>query len=98
MLDTKLQSQLVDATSAMMRAYVVAATRSWTASATGGLVLWASMLGVAASRDGVWPEERRPADAMTPAATIDAGFFSSYRSDGGHAVAQIVAPGMSPLV
>src|SRR4051812_8890153 len=106
MLDLKAQSQLVDATSAMMRAYLAAATLGWTASASRGLALWVDMLG-SGSRQGVpntwpdpscavrmpsgdWPTWRRPQHAAT-ASTLCAG-FSSYRSDSGHAVAQIIAP------
>jgi hypothetical protein len=105
MLDFKTQSQLVDATSAMMRAYLSAATQGWTVSAHRGLALWVDMLG--GSRRSIphaWPRPslgpwlgsddrpalRRPQDAAT-GSTIPAG-FSSYRSDGGHAVAQIIAP------
>jgi hypothetical protein len=99
MLDSKIQSQLIDATSAVVRAYLVAMTQSWAASASGGVALWASMLGVAAPRGGgsvMWPARQQPPDAMTTS-TLAAGFFSSYRSDGGHAVAQIVAPGSQML-
>jgi hypothetical protein len=105
MLDLKAQSRLVDATSALMRAYFAAAAQGWTASASRGLAMWVDMLG--ASRRGIadaWPRpslapwlasEDRPAvrrqqDAAT-GSTLCAG-FSSYRSDSGHAVAQIVAP------
>ena len=52
MLDFKTQSQLVDATAAMMRSCVAATTNSWAASACRGLSLWAEML-EAGSRRGV---------------------------------------------
>jgi hypothetical protein len=68
MLDLKTQSQLVEATSAMLRAYLVAMTQSWAASASGGVALWASMLGAAARRGGdsaMWPARQPPPDAMT---------------------------------
>jgi hypothetical protein len=99
MLDTKTQSQLLEATSAVLRAYLVAMTQSWAASASGGVALWTAMLGAAAPRGGasaMWPARQQPPDAMTTS-TIGAGFFSSYRSDGGHAVAQIVAPASQML-
>jgi hypothetical protein len=105
MLDLKAQSQLVDATSAMLRAYIAAATHGWTASATRGFALWADMLGHGNRRgipdwsapslapwmpSGDRPAWRQPRDAAR-GSTLPAG-FSSYRSDGGHAVAQIIAP------
>ena len=102
MLNLKAQSQLVDATSALMRAYLAAATLGWTASASRGLALWVDMLGSGSRRGapdssfavrmpfGDWPTMQRPQHAA-PASTLRAG-FSSYRSDGGHAVAQIIAP------
>jgi hypothetical protein len=105
MLDLKTQSQLVEATAAMMRACFAAATDSWTASTYRGLSLWADMLG-AGSRSGVrgtwagpsfalglpiaWGQARRAVTA-TPGAS-----YASYRSDGGHAVAQIAAPASEP--
>jgi hypothetical protein len=50
MLDLKAQSQLVDATSALMRAYLAAASLGWTASASRGLALWVDMLGSGSRR------------------------------------------------
>jgi hypothetical protein len=105
MLDFKTQSQLVDVTAAMMRACLAATTHSWTASAHRGLAMWVDMLSGSGRgipdawprpsfapwlQAGDWPAWRRLEDAAT-ATTIPAG-FSSYRSDGGHAVAQIIAP------
>jgi hypothetical protein len=168
MLDFKTQSQLVDATAAMMRSCVTATTNTWAASACHGLSLWAELLGTGSRRGaltrqqpavaahpmgmmmwpsvanwmtapqlyawpswpwlrgnavrpawtpGTWPGPTfslwmpladRAAWTSVPAwsgqpdatarpaadvarATKPAG-FSSYRSDGGHAVAQIAAP------
>ena len=67
MLDLKTQSQLVDATAAMMRSCVTATTNTWAASACRGLSLWAEMLG-AGSRRGVpaW----QPAAAAHPLGTM----------------------------
>ena len=45
MLDLETQSQLVDATAAMLRSCVTATTNTWAASACRGLSLWAEMLG-----------------------------------------------------
>lgn len=45
MLDNKIQSQLVDATAAMMRSCLTATTNAWAASACRGLSLWSEMLG-----------------------------------------------------
>jgi hypothetical protein len=139
MFDLKTQSQLVDATAAMMRSCMTATTKTWAASACHGLSLWAEMLGAGTGRGGAvwrqpgaagqpmgmtmwpsmanwmttsqlygwasWPWLRgnavrpwsgqpdtmatRAAPATQP--TAPAG-FSSYRSGGGHAVAQIAAP------
>ena len=171
MLDFKTQSQLVDATAAMMRACVTATTNTWAASACRGLSLWTEMLGAGSERSapawrpgaahplgmmmwpsvanwmtapqlyawsswpwlrdntvrpawtpfaGTWPGptfslwlplaewtawsrasvpawQGRPEAMAGPEAaaaippTAPAG-FSSYRSGGGHAVAQIAAP------
>ena len=91
MLDTKLQSQLMDATSLMLRAYVVAATRSWAASASGGLALWALMLGASAPLSGGLPDARV---ALALPASPARASFANYRSDGGHAVAQIAVPAL----
>jgi hypothetical protein len=43
MLDFRTQSQFVDATAAMMRSYLVAATNTWAASARHGLSLWVEL-------------------------------------------------------
>ena len=168
MLDFKTQSQLVDATAAMMRSCVTATTNTWAASACRGLSLWAEMM-EAGSRRGVptwqqgaaahplgmmmwpsmanwmtapqlyawpsWPWLRgaavrpawtpgtwpgptfslwmpladwtawgrgsvpawngQPGAMATPASAVqptEPAGFSSYRSGGGHAVAQIAAP------
>ena len=50
MLDLKTQSQLVDATASIMRAYVRAATDTAAASASRNLSLWTQMLEAAAPR------------------------------------------------
>ena len=45
MFNLETQSQLVDATAAMMRSCMTATTKTWAASACHGLSLWAEMLG-----------------------------------------------------
>jgi hypothetical protein len=49
MLDYKTQSQLVDATAAMLRSYIAASTNTLAASAWRGLSLWAEMMGASAT-------------------------------------------------
>ena len=65
MLDLKTQSQLVDATASIMRAYVRAATDTAAASASRNLSLWTQMLEAAAPRPApggrLEPESRSPA-------------------------------------
>jgi hypothetical protein len=49
MLDYKTQTQLVDATAAMLRSYLTATTNTLAASTWRGLSLWAEMVGVGAA-------------------------------------------------
>lgn len=63
MLDYKTQTQLVDATAAMLRSYLAATTNTLAASTWRGLSLWAEMMGanatgarpVAAKAPTLWP-------------------------------------------
>lgn len=67
MLDFRTQSQLVDATAAMMRSAVTATTNSWAASACKGLSLWAELLGAGSPRrEPAW----QPAVAGQPLGTM----------------------------
>ena len=50
MLDFKTQSQLVDATAAIMRSYLRAATNTFAASASRSMSLWSEMLESASPR------------------------------------------------
>lgn len=50
MLDLRTQSQLVDATAAMMRSAATATANTWAASACKGLSLWAELLGAGSPR------------------------------------------------
>jgi hypothetical protein len=52
MLDYKTQSQLVDATAAMLRSYIAATTNTMAASTWHGLALWAEMMGANATAGG----------------------------------------------
>ena len=58
MLDLKTQSQLVDATASIMRAYMRAATDTAAASASRNLSLWTQMLEARCSRAGSAPGGR----------------------------------------
>ena len=51
MLDFKTQSQLVDATAAIMRSYLRAATSTLAASASRSMSLWSEMLESASPRN-----------------------------------------------
>jgi hypothetical protein len=61
MLDFKTQSQLVDATASIMRAYLKAATNTVAASTSRSMTLWSEMLEAATPRNG-------PAGRAQPAA------------------------------
>jgi hypothetical protein len=56
MLDFKTQTQLVDATAAMMRSAVTATANTWAASACKGLSLWAELLSGGHPRPGQQPQ------------------------------------------
>jgi hypothetical protein len=64
MFDLRTQSQLVDATAAMMRSCVTATTKTWAASACHGLSLWAEMLRAGTKRGA--PAWRQPGAAAQP--------------------------------
>ena len=104
MLYIETQSQLVGVTAAMMRSCFTATANTWSALACHGLSFWASMLGGgsrSASRPLDWTawsriavpacNDRIDATAEPGAVPPRATAFSSYRSDGGHAVAQIAS-------
>lgn len=82
MLTLNAQAQLADSMAQMMRCWALAANRTWTASALQGLSLWSEMLAPGTrTRDG------------SGAAAAQRLSYSSYRSGGGHAVAQVIVPG-----
>ena len=94
MIHSKAQIQLADAMANMMRACALATTRAASTSVFQGMSFWAGVVSASANRQGqardamLPPPEDDPshADASSEAA------FSSYRSSGGHAVAQIIVP------
>jgi hypothetical protein len=85
MVSLKAHLQLSDAVAQMMQSCMLAAARTWAASVLQGLSLWSDAM-------------RRP-PAVSAAHGPDAGrdappaAFSTYRSGGGHAVAQVIVPG-----
>lgn len=88
MLDIKSQSQLADATAEMMRACAFATARAASTSMLQGMSFWSRMLNSSAAGSEPSPAQVQvlPASAETPADTA----FASYRSSGGHAVAQVI--------
>jgi len=104
MLDFKAQSQLAEATANVMRACALATARVAGASALQGISLWSQMLssstarapwlgGGAAASDACAPTGDAPTTQhATPSASATDSAFASYRSAGGHAVAQVVLP------
>jgi hypothetical protein len=91
MLTLTAQSQLADAMAQMTRSCALSATRAWTASALRGLALWSEVMATPLARR---PDRSDvPAEGQPEGAHDDAGAaFSSYRSGGGHAVAQVIVP------
>jgi hypothetical protein len=77
MLTVKAQTELADAMAQAMRSCMLAATRAWWGTALRGLSLWADLM---PRPDGRGPES----------ATDASGPYSSYRSGGGHATAQVI--------
>ncbi len=64
MLDFEAQSQLFDATAAMMRSCVAAATGAFAASACQGLSLWSDLLQAASRPFGAPAQSRYGADTL----------------------------------
>jgi len=101
MLDIKAQAQLAEATAGMMRACALATARAVGTSMVQSLSFWSRMLQSSTGRPApalplpsAWTDwthacvaqDTAPAQDPAPA---DAA-FSSYRSSGGHAVAQVI--------
>jgi len=66
MLDFKTQSQLVDATAAIMRSYLRAATSTLAASASRSMSLWSEMLESASPRHAPAGQPQPAARALVP--------------------------------
>ena len=100
MFDVKAQTQLADASADMMRACALAVARAVNLSAYQGVSLWSQMLNVPpASPWSAWSRALLVASAApladvaggpSPQAPSDGSAFASYRSSGGHAVAQVI--------
>ena len=90
MLDIKSQSQLAEATAEMMRACAFATARAASTSMLQGMSFWSRMMlhSPAAISGPAMHKSRSTAQASAepPADTA----FASYRSSGGHAVAQVI--------
>ena len=85
MLSLTAQSQLADATAQMMRSCALAATRTWADTALRGLSLWSELM--------IAPGARTRPPGASPAREAEQASYSSYRSGGGHAVAQVIVAG-----
>lgn len=90
MLDIKSQSQLAEATAEMMRACAFATARAASTSMFQGMSFWSRMLNSPAASSGpadAQAQEPSPPTSVEPSADTA---FASYRSSGGHAVAQVI--------
>ena len=91
MLDIKSQSQLAEATAEMMRACAFATARAASTSMFQGMSFWSRMMlhspaAIPGPADAHVEEPPTQASAEPPADSA----FASYRSSGGHAVAQVI--------
>jgi hypothetical protein len=80
MLDLKTQTQLMDATVAMMRSLLLATANTWAASARRGLSMWVECTAPAG----------RPSPLVADSVAREIVEYASYRSAGGHAAAQVI--------
>jgi hypothetical protein len=105
MLHSKSQQQLAEATADLMRACALAATRAASAPMFQGMSFWSWMLRTSMARPApvfpsiegwtalsracmsTWRMQTEPAQG--PAEPSADAVVSSYRSSGGHAVAQV---------
>ena len=106
MLDIKSRSQLAEATADMIRACALATARAASAPMFQGMSFWSWMLRSSATRPApAFPAitgrmalsractptpDAQTEQAQTPAEPPTDPAFSSYRSSGGHAVAQVI--------
>lgn len=101
MLDIKRHAEIAGATADMMRACALATARAAGTSMAQGMSFWAQMLQASAPPPAAWAacdggslskavNETDEAPPQEPAETPAESPFSSYRSSGGHAVAQVI--------
>lgn len=102
MLDlSRRHSEIAEATADMMRACALATARAAGTSMAQGMSFWAQMLQASAAPPAAWAvcdgasmstavEETDKAPRPEPAESPAEAPFSSYRSAGGHAVAQVI--------
>lgn len=105
MIDIRSQSQFAEAAAEMMRAYAVATARAASTPMFQGMTFWSRVLHASAARPApafpaawaAWspapgPEaETQAVETLQPApAEPPTDTFASYRSSGGHAVAQVI--------
>jgi len=89
MLDIKSQSQLAEATAEMMRACAFTTARAASTSMFQGMSFWSRMmLHSPAAISGPAAQIQEPAQASAEPPSDSA--YASYRSSGGHAVAQVI--------
>lgn len=90
MLDIKSQSQLAEATAEMMRACAFATARAASTSMFQGMSFWSRMmLHSPAAISGPAAQIQEPPTQASAEPPADSP-FASYRSSGGHAVAQVI--------
>lgn len=89
MLDIKSQSQLAEATAEMMRACAFATARAASTSMFQGMSFWSRMLNSPAASSGPDAQAQEPSPPASVEPSADTA-FASYRSSGGHAVAQVI--------
>lgn len=103
MLDIKAQSQFADATADMMRACAIATARAASSSMVQSMSFWTRMLqssamsGSSLAFPAAWvtwsvTQEHAPSIPAQVPSSPDTG-IASYRSAGGHAVAQVIMGG-----
>jgi hypothetical protein len=102
MHNVKAQTELVDATANMLRAFALVAARAASLSASRSLSLWALMLAASTRSPWSWaawneacvgsgaPQGKETPGEVQPEASTADPPYASYRSAGGHAVAQVI--------
>ena len=98
MLDIAAHSRLAEATAEMMRACALATARAASTSMLQSMSFWPRMLYASAAHpafafpSGAPALANAPVNATSPQVPAEppADTFASYRSSGGHAVAQVI--------